>query len=150
MSIFPSLSSAADGDLPPFTRAVVFDGRTETRYLRAGRGYPVIVLAGGARRTADTLLTGLWRLARVIVPEVPLFGAGEPDGTTDFSRWFSGFLDGLGVTRAAVVADELFEEAATRFALLEPERVERLLVVRDDAAAGAVALLTAAMGEGRR
>jgi pimeloyl-ACP methyl ester carboxylesterase len=144
MSILPSPSSAADGDLPPFTRAVVFDGRTETRYLRAGRGYPAIVLVQGAPRTADALLAGLRRLARVIVPELPALPVAEPDRTTDFVRWLSGFLDGLGVTRAALVAEEPFAAAVTRFAILEPERVERLVVLRDG---DATQLLTEATGD---
>jgi pimeloyl-ACP methyl ester carboxylesterase len=110
-------------------RAAVFDGITDTPYHRAGRGAPVIVLAPDDSRVGDALLAALSLQFRVIAPDLPCRRTNAPGAHPSFPTWFRGFLDGLGLSRVALVAESRFGAAALAFALLEPERVQRLAVV---------------------
>jgi pimeloyl-ACP methyl ester carboxylesterase len=134
----PPPSTAGDGQRPPFTRATVVDGLTETLYRRAGHGAPVVVLAAGDSPAGVALLDALPRRFRVIAPELPASRRDGNGGGRDvwpaFPTWLSGFLDGLGLGGVAVVAEERFGGAALGFALLEPARVERLVLVLDGGA----------------
>jgi hypothetical protein len=95
-----------------------------TRYTRVGTGRPVLVL--DERSAAETLWPGLIdRLAlerRVLVPEVP---ADEPR----FTAWLRGFIDGMGLPQLTLVAVSDLCVPSIEFTLLEPERIERLVLV---------------------
>jgi pimeloyl-ACP methyl ester carboxylesterase len=102
--------------------ASVLAGATETRYMRTGAGRPVLLLlddpeAGGV---------GSRPRFRVPVPEAVVATAG---GGPAFSAWMRAFLDGLGAPRVSVVARGACAVAALCFALREPERVDRLVLV---------------------
>ena len=126
-SLPPPPTPAPDG--PLFISCTVSDGLTDTPYRRAGRGAPVVVLTAGASRAEDALLAALPRQFRVIAPEVPPPATSTGEALPGFPAWLGGFLDGLGLSRVALVAEERFGAAALGFALLEPARVEQLVVV---------------------
>jgi pimeloyl-ACP methyl ester carboxylesterase len=94
------------------------------RYRRAGAGRPVVVLraAPGAVPLWPELDESLEGAFRVITPEVPATGA-------DVARWLGGFLEGVGLERAALVATDGFCLPALELALLNGDQVERLVLV---------------------
>lgn len=110
-------------------RAFVHAGGATTAYLRGGHGAPVVLL--GEPRSSEILLPRLCRDFRVFAPEVtaPAAAAGDPVGRLAFCRWLRAFLDGVGIERCAVVACAPHGAAALAFAMLEEERVERLVLL---------------------
>ncbi len=95
-----------------------------TRYTRTGAGKPVLVL------DEPTVVGTLWpellcRLAehhRVILPEVP--GA-----ELHFYRWLRGFIEGMGLPAMTMIAVGDLCVPGLEFALLEPDRISRLVLV---------------------
>ncbi|UJR78169.1 Hypothetical protein I5071_1960 [Sandaracinus amylolyticus] len=106
-------------DGPPVLRT----GTTETHYHRAGQGPPVLLLFADA--TADELGAQLFeRLAacfRVIAPVRP---AG-----VDIASWLRDLIEGLGLIRPAIVADEPFVLASLALSTQEPDRVGAIVVI---------------------
>jgi hypothetical protein len=125
--------------------AVVTHGPIETRYRRTGFGPPVVVLGLDVADDDDrmrVLLAPLAARCRVIVPEhasiTALVGRPGADGMP-FSAWFHGFLEGLGIEGARVVAGTGLDTALTQFVAAHPGDVDRLLIVGASANASAVA-----------
>jgi pimeloyl-ACP methyl ester carboxylesterase len=127
---------------PEVVEALVQTDSTETRYRRAGHGASVVFLGRSedSAAGAHSLFRSLAARFRVIAPEPhpalahqPAMGDGS-EATLSFSTWLRGVIDGLGLVRPALVADEGFGIAALSFALTDPERVGRLVVVSHDAA----------------
>ena len=97
-----------------------------TRYVRfgSGTGAPVIIL------TPETPEANVWpelfeALAagrRVYIPDLP-------DAEWCFAPRLTAFLDGLGLTSVTLVAPGSFCVPALEFALLEPDRLQRLVLV---------------------
>lgn len=118
-------------------RAAVDVGAVTTYYRRAGSGAPVLLLSSGGAGAA--LFESLSSRFRVFAPEPVVESGAEaraPAGGTaapSFSRWLGDFLDGLGVMRASVVAEERFGIPALSFAISDPERVEGLVLLFRDA-----------------
>ncbi|AKF09324.1 alpha/beta fold hydrolase [Sandaracinus amylolyticus] len=106
-------------DGPP----VLQTGTTETRYQRAGRGSPVLLLFTDA--TADALGARLFeRLAagfRVIAPTLP--------PGVEIASWLRDLIEGLGLIRPAIVADEPFVVASLALSTQEPDRVGAIVVL---------------------
>jgi hypothetical protein len=126
-------------------RAVVTHGSIETRYRRAGFGPPVVVLgfdlADDDGRMPD-LLGSLTACCRVIVPEhasITALVACHSADRMPFSAWFRGFLEGLGIEGARVVAAAGLDTALTQFMDAHPGEIDRLLIVGATADASAVA-----------
>jgi pimeloyl-ACP methyl ester carboxylesterase len=125
--------------LPPGAiGAVVHTPLTETRYLRAGHGSPVILL--GAQDLIASpdidLFAALAQRFRVIVPTFP-HPMGDPSddlsGTAiSASIWLRHLIDGLGLECPSLVADDAFGVVALGFALTDPDRVGRLVVLSRD------------------
>lgn len=118
----------------PRFEALLVTGATETSYHRAGAGAPVLLLFPGG--LADPLGARLFeRLAdrfRVIAPVQPAeVGKG---GAVPVSKWLRDLVDGLGLVRASIVADEPCAGAALGFALMELERVAGVVAVCRDPA----------------
>jgi hypothetical protein len=130
----------------PLITATVCAGDAETRYTRGGTGDPVVILAGEPR-TRAALIAALARDLRVIAPELPVPAAADgrgqlhaadgdasaapgDEGAAEGSGVcrLCGVLDGLGLDRVALVADELFAACAIAFALLEPERTAAVVL----------------------
>lgn len=104
-------------------RAVVLAGADATPYFRCGAGRPVVFLCQDPDAPLWTaLLEAVAGQFRVIAPEAT---AGRPD----FERWLRQFLDGLGLGSVALVVDQALAAPAIGFAILEPERVERMGVI---------------------
>jgi pimeloyl-ACP methyl ester carboxylesterase len=117
------MSSSAPQDI---VHASVVAGGTHdasTHYRRAGRGASVILLSGEAT-ISTALLSGLPRHFRLIAPNVPPSLAVTANG---FQTWLRGFLDALGITRAAIVVGPCFAAQVLGFALTEPERIGQLV-----------------------
>ena len=122
-------------------RATVYAGPSATDYVRAGKGATVLLLA---RHAPHPLFATLVAHFRVIAPEPPHRIASHEHGwgsAQPFASWLRGFLDGLGLSRVSLVADESFGLRALHFCLTEPMSVERIaLLVRGvaDSAVSAV------------
>jgi len=103
---------------------VVADGEkgAETHYLRAGRGAPVLLLAEAT--AASALIGGLPRNFRSIAPKLP--GPVETVAA-NFNPWIRGFLDALGIPKVSVIVGPCLSAQTLSFALLEPERVDKLV-----------------------
>jgi pimeloyl-ACP methyl ester carboxylesterase len=96
------------------------------RYQRTGSGRPVVILRG-ADAAADLwpeLDNGIAERFRVLRPEVPPAGSGA-------TVWLGDFLDGLGTARLAIIAAQSFAVSAIELALIDPERITRLVLVGD-------------------
>jgi pimeloyl-ACP methyl ester carboxylesterase len=95
-----------------------------TRYVRFGSGRPVLILdeAPLAATVWPGLVDTLALQNRVILPEVP---ATE----LRFSAWLRDFIDGMGLPPATLVAIGDLCLLAIEFALLEPDRLENLVLV---------------------
>ena len=101
--------------------AVVSAGEVETRYRRTGCGPPVVVL-GYEFDDEDRLPEPLGPLAgrfRVIVPDPAGIEALAPATSPEpasFPGWLRGFLEGLGIEGARVVAEAGFDAALQAWA----------------------------------
>jgi pimeloyl-ACP methyl ester carboxylesterase len=119
---------------------VEIDGLT-IRYLAAGEGPPMVLLHGAGDNALDWrwVMPALAATHRVYAPDLP----GSPDSARPpadyspafFGRFVAGFLDALGIERAAMVGNSLGGLVALRVALSEPARV-RALVLVDSAGLG--------------
>ncbi len=121
--------------LPRAIAATIVTSSGEIRYRRAGRGRAVLLLT--SRETASgpgaLVLHSLAGRFRVIAPELRVAPAGvRVRGSAAVCGWLGDVVDGLGLERPSVVADESFGLAALRYAMLDPERVDRLVVISDD------------------
>ena len=120
-----TLTDAPDAARPFEGCAQVRTADHTTRYVRLGAGQPVVVV------DATSNASGLWpgladRLAegrRVIIPEVP----GGNDSR--FAPWLRGFIDGMGIPPMVLLAMGSLCVPSLEFALLEPERVSRLVLI---------------------
>lgn len=137
----PVIAGGYTGDVmtSPAVVAVLQTGATETSYHRAGAGRSLLLLF--VRALADPLGAQLFEhLAarfRVIAPVLPAgVGGGETPGAgrppVSPSRWLRDLIDGLGLVRPAVVADEWFAGALLGFALMDPHRLGKVIAVRRD------------------
>lgn len=59
--------------------------------------------------------------------------ASPPALVPAFASWLSGLLDGLGIARAAIIAPEVYALRVLHFALAHGDRVERVVLLTDDA-----------------
>ena len=88
----------------------------------------------GAARRHD-ILDMLAARCRVVAPDLSAVGVLAPRGdvgSTGFSTWLRGFLDGLGILCAHLVAREPFAARALNFCLMDPLRVDRLVLFHRD------------------
>ena len=140
------MRSDAVPDTSP-ARALVDAGAICTPYLRAGVGAPLVLL--GAREEAagaSPLLVRLSARFRVVAPEPGAWCGGAPNGDApghegavpSFAAWLRGFLDGLGIQQASIVAREELALRALSFSLTDPLRVDRLVLLYRDAVDPAV------------
>lgn len=118
-------------------RAAVDAGAVTTYYARLGSGEPILVLGseGAGDSLGSFLLVPLAARFRVIAPE-PLVKCGKvtlalpgSDGAPAFSTWLRDFLDGLGVEQVGIVAEGKLAIPSLCFALSDPGRVERLVLL---------------------
>lgn len=121
-------------------RAAVDAGAVTTYYARLGSGEPILVLGieGAGDSLGYVLLAPLASHFRVIAPE-PLVECGKVRlalpgslGAPAFSTWLRDFLDGLGVEQVGIVAEGKLAIPSLCFALSEPGRVRRLVLLYPD------------------
>ena len=115
--------------------AAIVTDTGEIRYRRAGRGRPVVLLTSGRTRglTSALVLQALAGRFRVVAPKYRAVPADvRPDSSAAVCVWLGDVVDGLGLERPSVVADEEFGLAALQFAMLDPARVDRLVVISGD------------------
>ena len=121
-----------------FTRsAMVQAGRTRTFHVEAGPpDAPPVVLLHGLGATNASLLPTLWDLStdyRVLAPDLPGHGSSAaPYGAYDarfFARWLREYLDAVGVPSCVLVGNSLGGRVALEIALLEPSRVDGLVLL---------------------
>jgi pimeloyl-ACP methyl ester carboxylesterase len=115
-------------------RNVAVDG-LPIRYLSGGEGEPLVLLHGAGDNSLDWrwVLPALARTHRVYAPDLP----GSDDSAKPavdyspafFERVLGGFVDALGLGRAAYVGNSLGGLVALRLALSEPARVGGLVLV---------------------
>lgn len=120
-------------------RFVEVDGLT-VRYLEAApageeKGRPLILvhgLGGGAEDWAR-VIKALARRRRVLAPDLPGFWKtpAPPEGMSfsALARYLTGFMDALGVERAALAGNSLGGAVAIRLTAQRPERIERLFLL---------------------
>ena len=106
-------------------RAAVRAGSDVTEYTRSGAGRPILLLlrkSGNGNDFRTSIQEAIAASFRVIAPEqIPDSG--------EFASWLAGFQDGLGLTQTSIVADDEYGLAVFGFALLEPSRVDRLVLL---------------------
>ena len=111
------------------------------RYRRSGSGRSVLLLCPDAATGTlwPELIEALDRDFRVLVPMLP------PDA--QLIRGLTGFLEGIGTSRVAIVATDALCFAALELALLDRERVARAVLVPCEG--GGLAGLEAALSTAR-
>jgi pimeloyl-ACP methyl ester carboxylesterase len=97
-----------------------------TRYMRfgAGAGSAVVILipAASDANVWPELFESLSAERRVYLPDLP-------DTEGSFATRIRAFLDGLGLSPVTLIAPGSFCVPALEFALLEPDRLQRLVLV---------------------
>jgi pimeloyl-ACP methyl ester carboxylesterase len=94
------------------------------RYRRAGAGRPLLVL----RSSLDPLL--LWsELEAALVENFRVLTPELPAAAVDVAVCLRNFLEGAGLERVILVADDAFCIAALEMALLNADQVERMVLV---------------------
>lgn len=132
----PAAASPKEFDFPAgFTvREVATHGTTI--HLRTGGKGPAVVLLHGYGETGDMWVAMAADLARdhtVVVPDLRGMGLSAR-ATAGFDKKnqaedVAGVMDALGVTQADVVAHDIGNMVAFRFAAQHPERVRRLVLI---------------------
>lgn len=127
-------SAWMDMDWPAHRRWIELDGR-RANVVELGEGPPLLFVHG---------LSGCWqnwleniprfaRTHRVIVPDLPGFGASEMPREQISIPGYAGFLeqlcDTLSIDAAAVVGNSMGGHIAAELAIRSPQRVERLMLV---------------------
>jgi pimeloyl-ACP methyl ester carboxylesterase len=110
-------------------RATAYAGVTVTDYVRAGDGPVVLFLA--RQQAQHPIFAVLATAFRVIAPELPRYTSddGRSRHPPPFASWLRDFLDGLGVPRVILVADDTFAHDAQAFSLTDPTRVDRVALL---------------------
>lgn len=111
-------------------RAAVMVGMTETTYRRTGVGPTVVILLDATREDAVSLAP-LAERCRVIVPDAVTLAALAPDASAQspFAAWLHGFLEGLGVATARIVAPRLLAPSLAEFRAANPGLLKDVLLL---------------------
>jgi pimeloyl-ACP methyl ester carboxylesterase len=112
--------------------AVVQTGPTETRYVRAGKGAPVLLLFddGAIAAVASQLLETLVSEFRLLLPALTGHGTDLAEaGQGSFSTWLRNFMDGLGIDLFAVITTTSYADAIAAFATTDPDRIRGVVVL---------------------
>ena|SRR5215213_9078261 len=94
------------------------------RYRRAGTGRPILILR--ASHEVEPLWAeldeALVNAFRVLTPDVPR-------AEVDVAAWMRGFLEGVGLDRVTLIAEDSLCIAALEMALLNVDQVERMVLI---------------------
>lgn len=117
------------------TAAIVSAGNVDTPYHRLGHGPPVVVLGLWSNLDARAIPLDLLTLGascRIIVPDLERVGpTASPVGpvAASFGGWLSGFLDGLGLASATMIASWVMEEQLIDVLGSLSGRIDRIVIV---------------------
>ena len=119
-----SMLPISDGLVPVEQRCELRARGQVVHYRRSGAGRPLLLLAptNDEQPLWPELLDVLRPAFRLIVPDLPPVG-------TDVEAWLSAVIEGLGLSRVTVVASDGFCLAALERALLEPDRIARVVMI---------------------
>ena len=119
-----ALTAVPDAARPSDSLAQVRSADYTTRYIRIGAGQPVLIIDATMDPSSvwSELIGRLANGRRVILPEVQ-------GGADRFVEWLRSFLDGMGLPPMTLIATGALCVPALEFALLEPDRIERLVLV---------------------
>lgn len=117
------------------TSAIVSAGNVDTPYRRLGHGPPAVALGLWPDLDARAVPQELRVLAascRIIVPDLDRVAAtalpvGPP--AASFTDWLGGFLDGLGLASASLIASWVLEEQLSGAVASLSGRIERIVIV---------------------
>jgi pimeloyl-ACP methyl ester carboxylesterase len=132
------MNCAPTAFVEPFDRyppQVVDVNRHRTAYIRHGQGPPVVLLHGyaGAIWNWEHQIEPLGRRFTLLIPDVIGQGlSGKPRVAYTpafYTDWLRGFLDAVGVGRAALVGHSMGAGLALGLALADPDRVDRLILI---------------------
>jgi pimeloyl-ACP methyl ester carboxylesterase len=133
---------AASQDIPPWfdglqrqpVQTVTVNG-TRIAYLDAGGGPPVILIHGfgGSMWQWEYQQTALAARYRVITLDLPGSGLSDkPDiayTPDEMVAFLSGFMDALGIQKAALVGNSMGAGLVIGMAVAHPERVDRMVLI---------------------
>ena len=112
------------------------------RYREAGEGEPLLMVHGnfGSSRWFIDQLESPPAGFRILAPDLPNFAGSErmpgPISIEAYGRFLAGFCDALGLERLNLLGHSLGGAVAQAFALEQPERVERMILVASAAPDG--------------
>ena len=135
----------------PVTQCRVMAGSIATAYLSSGSGQPLILLhgAGAGAVTWYPSIGAISKHFHVIAPDMVGYGESDkPDASYDrayFSTWLKNFLSALSIPKAHIVGLSQGGAVALRFALENPEMIDKLVLV-DAGALGAKPSLASFLG----
>lgn len=115
--------------------AMVSAGNVDTPYHRLGHGPPAVALGLWANLDSRAIPQDLLALAascRIIVPDLDRVAATAlPVGpvATSFTDWLGGFLDGLGLASASLIASWVLEEQLMAAVASLSGRIDRIVIV---------------------
>ncbi len=119
----------------PTSRFMDVDGLS-VHYRMEGVGPPLVLLHGGSSSLHTwegwtQALSGRFRVIRLDLPGYGLTGprADRRYAADDSAQLLAAFLDRVGVKRASFAGNSLGGHVAWRFAVLHPERVDKLILV---------------------
>ena len=117
------------------TAAIVSAGNVDTPYHRLGHGRPVVVLGLWSDldpRAIPTDLLTLGTRCRIVVPDLErVVATASPVGPVkaSFGGWLCGFLDGLGLASATMIASWVLEEQLLHDLGDLSGRIDRIVIV---------------------
>lgn len=105
------------------------------RYYEAGKGEVVVFLhgAGATGRLWRKQMGPLSELFRVLAPDLPGFGGTdtfqEIKDVKGYAGFLAAFLENTGISRVSLVGSSMGGWAACWFALVYPEKIDKLVLV---------------------
>jgi pimeloyl-ACP methyl ester carboxylesterase len=107
-----------------------------TRYASAGESGPALILLHGLGASLESWLLNVDALGehfRVYAPDIIYFGKSAKPAHVpthlDFVQFIFGFMDAVGIGRATLVGNSMGGLLAAKMAIVDPERVENLVLV---------------------
>lgn len=109
-------------------------GGVKTAYKEEGTGTAVILMHGWAqnKEMMDLIFDHLKDRFHVISLDFPGFGESDPPlqawGVIEYEKYFTAFLDALGIEKAILIGHSFGCRVAIRFASEHPQRVIRMVL----------------------